>query len=74
VVGIEIQGPLDCHIWQGATSPRGYPVRRVNGRVVQVRRLVYERERRPLLPGERVKMQCGERRCVWAAHMSATPR
>jgi hypothetical protein len=68
-----VEGPLHCHIWQGATT-NGYPVMRVDGRVVQVRRWVYELDRRPLAEGEVVRMQCGERLCVLAAHMLATPR
>jgi hypothetical protein len=67
-----VKAPLGCHIWQGATSPRGYPVRRMTGRVVQVRRLVYEQRRRPLQPGEKVRMGCGERLCVLDSHMIAT--
>lgn len=66
-------GPLGCRIWTGATK-RGYPVVNVNGRLRQVRRLVYERDRRKLASNETVKMQCGERLCVLAEHMHASPR
>jgi hypothetical protein len=70
---LKVKGPLGCHIWMGATN-RGYPVMRLDGRVQQVRRVVYERERRQLLAGERVRMACGERLCVLAAHMLAATR
>lgn len=68
-----VTGPLGCHIWQGATTERGYPVQRIDGKVRMVRRVVYEREKRPLQPGERIEMGCGERLCVLADHMQATP-
>ena len=73
-MNVEISGPLDCHIWQGATTDRGYPVMKVAGKTRLARRVVYERERRPLQPGEIVVMECGERRCLWAAHMAARSR
>lgn len=68
---VEIRGPLGCRIWQGATNPRGYPVMKVNGKTRLARRVIYEREKRPLQPGERVVMECGERQCVHSAHMHA---
>lgn len=71
---IEIRGPLDCHLWQGATTPRGYPVMKVGGKTRLARRVVYERAKRLLLPGEVVEMGCGERLCVNVAHMHARPR
>lgn len=68
---IRVEGPLQCHIWQGATT-NGYPVARVNGQVKQVRRFVYERlRRRQLSPDERVRMDCGERLCIRVDHMRA---
>lgn len=67
----EVSGPLDCHLWLGATTPRGYPVMKVDGRTRLVRRVVYERQRRLLQPGERVVMQCHERRCIRPDHMQA---
>lgn len=74
-VVIEIAGPLDCHIWRGATTPRGYPVMKVAGKTRLARRVIYEREKRLLQSGERVVMDCQERLCVDASHMRAvTPR
>lgn len=67
-------GPLGCRIWSGATSPRGYPVVRIDGKLRQVRRLVYENSRRKLSASETVKMQCDERLCVLPEHMKASPR
>jgi hypothetical protein len=67
-------GPLGCKLWSGAVSDRGYPVARVNGRNRQVRRSLYERQRRKLSPDERVEMQCGERLCLVVEHMQVTPR
>lgn len=71
---IEISGPLGCHIWRGATTPRGYPVMKVAGKVKLARRVIYQERRRVLQPGEIVKMQCGERLCVNEAHMEARQR
>jgi hypothetical protein len=71
---IEISGPLECHIWQGATTPRGYPVMKIGGRTRLARRVIYEREKRLLQLGEVVAMDCGERLCVLAAHMVAKHR
>lgn len=68
---IEIRGPLGCHIWLGATTKRGYPVMKLAGKTQLARRVVYERERRPLQPRERVRMECGERLCVLHTHMHA---
>lgn len=70
---IEITEPLGCHIWRGATTPRGYPVMKVKGRTRLARRVIYEREKRALQPGEVVRMGCGERLCVCSAHMTTTP-
>lgn len=69
-----VSGPLGCHLWQGATTPRGYPVMKVAGKVKLARRVIYERCKRPLQPGERVIMDCGERACVNEAHMIAKQR
>jgi hypothetical protein len=71
---IEISGPLGCHIWRGARTPRGYPVMKVDGKTRLARRVVYERKKRPLQPGEVVQMACGERLCVCASHMIAKQR
>lgn len=68
-----VSGPLGCHIWRGATT-NGYPVMRVDGKVRQVRRVLYERARRPLKPGEVIELECEERLCVLVAHMHAKPR
>lgn len=68
---VEVKGPLQCHIWLGATTQRGYPVMKVAGKIRLVRRVVYEREKRPLQPGEKVRMDCGERLCVRGGHMRA---
>lgn len=68
---IEIRGPLQCHIWRGATTPRGYPVMKFKGKVKLARRVIYEQRKRPLQPGERVVMDCGERACVHPDHMNA---
>lgn len=73
-MNVEVKGPLGCHIWQGATNERGYPVTRSAGRVQPVRRVVYERDKRKLLPGEIVVMECDERLCVSGAHMRAKQR
>jgi hypothetical protein len=70
----EIGEPLGCHIWRGATTPRGYPVMKVAGRTRLARRVIYERDKRPLQPGEIVEMGCGERLCLLAAHMIARQR
>lgn len=71
---VEIEGPLGCRIWKGATTKRGYPVMKVNGRTQLARRVIYERERRPLQPQEIVEMQCDERLCVEPSHMRAKRR
>lgn len=52
----------------------GHPVMRHEGKVQQVRRIWYERDKRMLLPGEVIRMQCRERLCVNTAHMLAEPR
>ena len=70
---IEITGPLNCHIWRGATTKQGYPVVKIEGKTRLLRRVVYARDKRPLQPGERVVMECGERLCVLSSHMVATP-
>lgn len=70
---IEIKGPLGCHIWRGATTPRGYPVMKVAGKTRLARRVFYERGKRPLRRGERVIMECEERTCVNIDHMNAKP-
>jgi hypothetical protein len=44
------------------------------GKVKLARRVIYEQRRRPLQPGEIVKMQCGQRACVNDAHMEARLR
>jgi hypothetical protein len=66
---ISIEGPLGCHIWRGALTPRGYPVMKFQGKTRLARRVFFEQGRRPLLPGERIEMECGERACVLASHM-----
>lgn len=71
---VEIKGPLGCRIWLGATTRRGYPVAKVDGRTRLLRRVVYERHRRVLQPGETVEMQCGERACIEPSHMLAKRR
>jgi hypothetical protein len=43
---------------------------KLKGKTRLVRRVVYETQRRPLQPGERVIMECGERLCILAAHMA----
>ncbi len=47
---------------------------KVGGKVRLARRVIYEQRKRPLQPGEVVKMDCGERLCVNEAHMIATHR
>lgn len=68
-VPIEICGPLGCHMWRGATTPRGYPVMLYNGKTRVARRVFYEEAKGPIPKGYRVVMSCGERACVWDAHM-----
>ena len=70
---VKICGPLQCRIWTGATT-NGYPVMRSDKKVRQVRRILYEKQRRPLLPGERIVMGCGERLCIRVDHMEAVRR
>jgi hypothetical protein len=73
-VRVQFSELLGCQIWQGATTPRGYPVIKVAGRTRLARRVVYEQTRRPLQPGEIVEMSCGERRCLEPSHMVARRR
>jgi hypothetical protein len=73
-VQIAIRGPLNCHIWLGATTLRGYPVAKRYGRLVQMRRAIYEERKRPLADNEIVVMDCGERRCINPSHMLARRR
>jgi hypothetical protein len=68
------QGPLGCHIWRGAKTKRGYPVMKVDGKVRLARRVIYERSKGPLQPGEIVVMACEERACVRLDHMEARRR
>lgn len=71
---VEISGPLGCHIWGGACTPRGYPVMKFQGRTRLARRVFYEQTKGVLQPGERVVMDCGERKCVNPSHMVARVR
>jgi ribosomal protein S28E/S33 len=71
---VRVEGPLQCQIWLGATTQRGYPVMKVDGRVTLARRVIYKRCKGPLQPGEIVVMACGERRCVRPDHMEARRR
>lgn len=66
-------GPLGCRIWTGATGTKGYPVARVYGKIRQLRRIIYERDRRPLRPGETVSTDCGERLCLEPSHLVVRP-
>lgn len=73
-VPVSVEGPLGCHIWRGATTPRGYPVMRYNGKTRVARRVFYEEAKGPVPEGHRVVMDCGERACVNADHMVAKPQ
>ena len=61
-----------CLRWTGALNNFGHPVMRLAQRAVLVRRVVYELQRQPLAPQQRVIMTCECRGCVEIEHMLAT--
>lgn len=62
-----------CRLWQGAVNSKGYPTRTIAGRTVYVHRLMYEKWKGPIPPGEQVDHTCRRRRCVALDHLVVTP-
>lgn len=60
-----------CLRWTGALNTSGHPVMRLRGKVVLVRRVVYQLQCRPLVPEQRVIMRCECRGCIDTGHMLA---
>ena len=59
----------DCIIWAGATTGKGYPVRKRDGRTVYVKRALWEAQRGPIPCGMTVRSRCGMRLCVNVEHL-----
>lgn len=68
--------PLEdpCHVWQGTTVGGGYPMRRVDGKLQEEHRRVWEAEHGPIPPRWDVHHLCGRRRCINLQHLEAMPR
>lgn len=62
-----------CWEWTGGINSGGYPAIQVNGRTVQVSRLVYEMAYGPISPGRRTRHRCRNRRCIHPAHLGLNP-
>lgn len=58
-----------CHIWQGATTPTGYPRVGVRRRVMGAHRLAWSLKHGPIPKGADICHRCDERRCINPEHL-----
>lgn len=71
---VDVGGPDDCWVWQGATV-RGYGRVWVGGAVVNAHRVAYELLVGPIAPGRQIDHLCRVRSCVNPRHLEpVTPR
>ena len=63
-----LDDPEECHLWIGSVSAQKATVYH-QGNAYSPRRVLFETEVRPLLPGERVFDTCGEQLCCNLRHL-----
>lgn len=64
---------LGCHLWDGGTNSKGYPIAWHDGRVCLVRRVAWEQKHGPLDRAVVLRSSCKRPLCVNPAHMTPTP-
>ena len=60
-----------CHVWEGATTDRGYGSFYVDGRRIGAHRFSFEREHGVIPYGLTIDHLCFNKRCVNPEHMEA---
>jgi hypothetical protein len=71
--GYWIDGPLGCHVWDGALNSDGYPVVRHHGKVMLARRVLWEEHNGPIPEGHVLRNECMKRSCVRPDHQVLLP-
>jgi len=70
LVGMMIEAMADdCEIWTQGTTGKGYPAARKDGRIVYVKRALWEKAHGPIPDGTTVRSRCGNRLCVNVDHL-----
>ncbi|GAB2471967.1 hypothetical protein GCM10027082_24350 [Comamonas humi] len=59
----------ECWIWRNATDSNGYPIIKIDGKCVLVRRVVQELKGEPAAPRQPVATKCEERGCCNPEHL-----
>lgn len=60
---------MNCELWDGTVNGRGHPVKRVDGKLWYVRRLLWTKLHGPIPEDKTVRTTCHDRLCVCPEHL-----